>query len=190
MLDGQSDSVRILSLSKPMVNRKLSPRTSLRPQRPLQTATSLLSTSLLLPISRLLPIFGYINQIRFSRFPLLVYHWEGLQERDDVRTNFPLRGGSRATVEIQRLSVDLQKRPSTERSRHSLKYCSSQTSESRCPRLTSPVVPEIQFLGSHRHLEKKEYRGEEDHVEHIAVELELGHQNALVVVHRRGDLGP
>ena len=86
--------------------------------------------------------------------------------------------------------------PSTERSRHtihSLKYRPSQTSESRCTLLTSPVVPEIQFLSSHRHLKKKKLevtRGEADDVEHIAVELVLSRQHTSEVVHGMSGLGP
>ena len=91
--------------------------------------------------------------------------------------------------------VELQM-TSTEPSRHtihSLKYRPSQTSESQCTRLTSPVVPQFQFLSSHRHLQKKKLevtRGEADHVEHIAIELVLGRQHALEVVHGISDLGP
>ena len=92
------------------------------------------------------------------------------------------------TVERQRPSTG-----SSQHTNHSLKCRPSQTSESRCTRLASPVVPEIQFLSSHRHLEKKKLevtRGEADHVEHIAVELVLGRQHALEVVHGMSDLRP
>jgi len=61
------------------------------------------------------------------------------------------------TVELRRLSTDF---PST---------LPLAASESRCARFTSPVLPDIRFLSSHRHMEKEfeVTRGVEDHVEYI-----------------------
>ena len=68
-------------------------------------------------------------------------------------------------------------------------YCPSQNLESRCTPLTSPVAPKIQFLSSHRHLEKEleMTRGVEDHIEYIAFELALGRQHARCT--RKGRFG-
>ena len=92
------------------------------------------------------------------------------------------------------MTVKLQ-RPSTERSRytiHSPGFPSilSLANLMNPPHL--PVVPKTRFLSSHRHLEKEleVTRGAECHVEYIAVQLALGRQHALEVVHRKGNLGP
>jgi hypothetical protein len=96
------------------------------------------------------------------------------------------------TVELQRLSTGRSRNTIYSPGFPSMLHLAN-FRESRCTRLTSPVMPDIRFLSSHWHLEKKELevtRGVEDHAEYIAAELALGCHNALEVVHRNGNLGP